>query len=351
VPLCHHLAVLEDPGLPLEELSEAIRTSWGIAATSITFVPGHDMQAASYEAVAGDETLFLKVRFGPVREAALAVPNALRDAGVPNIPAPLPTGASTLWAPMGDRKLILYPFIRGQSAMELGLDEAQWRTFGETLRAIHDSGLEYRFSQMLPAETFEIPAAASVRQILEAAEHPPRASEAGRRLAKIYRREAARIDATVARAQELGERLRGRSFDRVLCHADIHANNILVGDEGNIHLVDWDGPMIAPRERDLWFVIGSTIARATEPHEEAWFFEGYGPVKVDREAIVYYRYERFLEDLAEFGRTVFIDPLPTDTGRMHEVDLTEWYFGPDSLLATAEEVTVADAAGLDSARK
>jgi spectinomycin phosphotransferase len=333
------MGVLEDPGLDLGELRHALRTAWGRDADRLTFVPGHDMQAASYKVVAaGDHIFFLKVRFGPVREAALAVPSALRDAGVRNIPAPRRTNSWALWAPMGDCNLILYPFIRGRSAMELGLDEAQWRTFGETLRAIHDSGLESRFAQSLQSETFALAAAASVEQMRKLAEDPPQQSAAGRRLTKVLRRQASRIDEILARAQELGGILRGRTFDRVLCHADIHANNILVDEDGQIHLVDWDSPMIAPRERDLWFVIGSRIARATKPQEEAWFFEGYGSISVDREAIIYYRYERVLEDLAEFGRTVFLDPLPTDAVRRREVDLVEWYFGPDSLLATAEQV-------------
>jgi spectinomycin phosphotransferase len=339
-PLCHHPSMLDDPGLDPEELREAVRMAWGIAATGLAFMPGHDMQAASYRLDSGTASYFLKVRFGPVLDASLEVPSALSETGVRHIPVPVRTNSSALWDPMGDRSLLLYPFIHGRSAMQLGLTDDQWVEFGQTLRAVHNSGLAARFAQALPVERFDMPAARAVAQIRDVAEQRPHASPAGRRLAEVYRQRTARIDAVLARAEELGGLLRERRFERVLCHADIHANNILVSDRGEIHLVDWDSPMIAPRERDLLFVIGSTTGRRVEPHEEARFFQGYGAVEVDRHAIVYYRYERFLQDLAEFGRSVFLEPALTEAARHHEVDLVEWYFGPDGLLATAEEVTL-----------
>jgi spectinomycin phosphotransferase len=145
------------------------------------------------------------------------------------------------------------------------------------------------------------------------------------------------ILAMVERAEGLGARLATRRFQRVLCHADIHAANLLVADDGRIFLVDWDGPMVAPRERDLLFVIGSRIARDVEPHEEPWFFEGYGEVPVDPEAIVYYRYERILEDIGEISRSVF-EGGSSEESRASEVDLAESFFGPGGIVETVERV-------------
>jgi spectinomycin phosphotransferase len=331
--------MLQDPGLDARELAAALRTAWAVEASALTFVPGYDLRAASYVVAAAEAPAFLKVRFGPAAEVALEVPRALLDAGVPNVLAPMRTLTSGLWHAMGDsRNLVLYPFVTGRNARLAGMTADQWRTFGSTLRAVHDSALAERFADRLPAETFGLASGAVVRGVLDVAKRPVPRSPAGDRLGKFLREQTGRIDSMLERAEELGGRLRVRPLARLLCHADIHAANVLVADDGRILLVDWDGPMLAPRERDLLFVIGSRIARAVEPHEEAWFFEGYGQVRVDPDAIVYYRYERILEDLGEIGTSVFGDgALPGESGES-QVALAESFFGTGGILESVERV-------------
>ena len=48
-------------------------------------------------------------------------------------------------------------------------------------------------------------------------------------------------------------------------------------------MVDWDGLLLAPRERDLMFVAGEEWTR---------FLEGYGPAALDRTVLAYYRAAR-----------------------------------------------------------
>ena len=327
----------EDPGLDPRELADAVRTGYGIEATAFEFVPGYDMRAASYSIAATDGRWFAKVRFVPAPDAPLEVPRALLDAGISNVLAPSRTLASALSHPMGDgRTLVLYPYVAGRNAVAAGMTADQWRAFGATLRAVHDSGLEAQFAGRLPHETFRLPSAVAVRAVLGL--EPAVPSPAANRLRAHLVDNGDRIGSMVERAEELGTRLRDRPFAHVLCHADIHAANVLVADDGRILVVDWDGPMLAPRERDLLFVIGSRIARAVEPHEEAWFFEGYGNVDVDREAIVYYRYERILEDIGEFGRSVLTDPDVPEGSREAQVDLAVSFLAPGGIVETVERV-------------
>ncbi|HUF06854.1 MAG TPA: phosphotransferase [Candidatus Binatia bacterium] len=299
--------MLEDPGLDTRALADSLRAAYGIGASRFTFVPGHDPQAAAYDVAGPDGRWFAKVRFGPRSDVPLEVPRALLDAGVTNVLAPMRTHAGTLAHPLpDDRSLVVQPFVAGRDAMVAGMSAAQWRGFGSALRAVHDSGLEERFADRLPVESFALPSAAVLRTVLDWA--PSVRSSQAVRLRAFLDDARDWIDAAIGRAEELGAVLRGRPHPRVLCHADIHAANVLVADDGRILMVGWDGPMLAPRERDLLFVIGSRIARAVQPHEEAWFFEGYGAVEVDPEAIVYYRYERIIEDIGVDAAIVLADP-------------------------------------------
>ena len=335
----------DDPGLDTARIAATLDAHYGLRVASVAFLPiGYDRNAAVYRVTADDSAAyFLKVRFGPVDEPGLLVPRALIERGVPTVLAPLRARSSALWCPLdgGDgHTAVLYPFIRGENAMVAGMSDDQWRTFGATLRQVHGSGLAADLRGLLPEETFALPSAALVRRLLAQVEDPATAFEspAAARLAAFWRGNADRIRALLARAEALGSELRARPLERVLCHADIHAANILVGYDGRIHLTDWDGPLVAPRERDLLFVVGSLIARTVEPREEELFFAGYGPVAVDPDTIVYYRYERVVEDLGEFGKSVFLDPRLGEEARAADARLAMGFFAPGGMVARAETV-------------
>jgi spectinomycin phosphotransferase len=332
----------DDPGLDLDTITSCLHAEYALRVTSVTFLPiGYDLNAAVYKVTADDgAAYFLKIRFGLVAEPGLLVPWALSQRGIRNVLAPLQTRSGELWCPCEERSLVLYPFIVGGNAMVAGMTDDQWREFGLTLQAVHSSGLAEEFCGQLPVETFALPSAALARRVLELTHCTEFENPVAARFAAFWREHAARIEQVLARAEELGRRLQSRPFDLVLCHADIHAANILVGDDGTIHLIDWDGPLIAPRERDLLFVVGSLIARTVEPREEEWFFAGYGPVAIDPEALVYYRYERIVEDLGQIGRSVMLDPGPSDQLRADQSRLAMRFFAPGGDIDHAEAVTL-----------
>ena len=96
-----------------------------------------------------------------------------------------------------------------------------------------------------------------------------------------------------------------RPLAHVLCHADIHTNNVLLDADGAVWIVDWDDTLLAPKERDLMFVVGGGLNRTlVGPREEALVLQGYRATMLDPRALTYYRYARAVSDLSEYGAQV-----------------------------------------------
>ncbi len=92
----------------------------------------------------------------------------------------------------------------------------------------------------------------------------------------------------------------------MLCHSDIHGGNVLIDESGSIFIVDWDDPIMAPKERDLMFIGGGVANVSNQPHEADLFYKGYGKTEVNMEILAYYRHEKIVEDIAAYGQQLLL---------------------------------------------
>lgn len=320
-------------------IAVCLHRQYGLDATEIRYLPiGYDLNAWVYQALTATETAyFVKIRAGNVNPASLIVPRILIEHGIPNILAPVRTKTQELCCSLDSFSVLVYPFIQGGNAKITGLSDSQWREFGATLKAIHTGNFAYLLAGKVPAEKFSIPSARLVERITAEIPGIDKKSPATVRLAAFWAEQGPMIAHLIDRAKRLGKQLQSRSFEYVLCHADIHAANILVSTEGRIYLIDWDGPLLAPRERDLLFVAGSTIARRVQPYEEALFFESYGNIEIDMTALAYYRYERILEDIGEQGQRVLWDSQMSEEAKAAEAEGVLLHFQPGEIVESALE--------------
>ena len=269
--------------------------------------------------------------------------HALREMGIDSVLAPLLAVDRKL-----SSELHAYPgyciarslFICDQFAVAEGLNPDQWRHFRLTLSTIHGRGLEQAFLGHIRQETFELPSAQFFEQVLMSAKSIPAGDDARSRLAALHRERESTILAMLDRARFLGVSLRSIPFHRVICHGDIRAANILVGEDGRIWLVDWDGPLMAPGERDLLFDVDSRVVRRVEPAEEKYFFNGYGHVPVGREALVYFRYEHLIEDIGEIGRSVLWNRSQSEEPLNAELELAVSFLSSGGDVEVVEQVVI-----------
>ena len=330
--------MLEKPDLADEKIAACLESSYGIRIAEIEFLQlGADSNSWVYRVAAKDGmAAFLKAKKGNPYLPSLVIPRYLRDQGIRQAVAPLLSRSQALWQPLEDFSLILYPFIEAKSAIESGMPEAQWIELGALLKKIHSLRLPPDLTNLLRKESF-LPVWSEVFAALDDK------VEAGvfygpfeEELAAFWNPRKAQIQRLRERTLELSRMLRAREYEFVLCHADFHTGNILYGGEGGLYIVDWDDPLLAPKERDLMFVSGTAGSSVGyTPEQERLFYQGYGETELDLLALTYYQYDWAAQDLGDFGRRNFLDPQAGDETKAEALGFFTSIFQPGETLDTA----------------
>ena len=301
--------MLEKPDLQDENISACLQAEYGLPVVQLTFLPlGADLNTAVYRVVAGDETTyFLKLRQGIFDETSVALPKFLGDQGIRHIIPPLPTTTEQLWANLDAFKMILYPFVEGHNGYEVDLSDRHWREFGTALQRIHTAQVPPALLKRIQPETYSPQWREMVKTFLARVEYDAFDDPIALKLAAFLKAKRDEILDLVGRAERLAQALQARSGEFIVCHSDLHAGNFLIDADDALYIVDWDNPILAPKERDLMFVGGGQFGDArTAQEEETLFYWTYGQTQIDPIALAYYRYERIIQDIALFCEQLFL---------------------------------------------
>lgn len=301
--------MLERPAIEDTLILTRLRDDYDLSISELTFLPlGADQNTAVYRAVGRDgEAYFIKLRSGDFDESSVAVPRFLSDRGLREIIAPRVAADGRPWAEMGDYRLIVYPFVESRDGYEVELTPSHWRVFGAALRRVHDAELPPALAALVRREAFAPRWRERLREFIQLAATRDYEDEAAAAMAALLNRRRREILELVTHAERLAAALQTRPPGFVLCHSDLHAGNIVLDNQDKLYIVDWDQPIMAPRERDLMFPGGAQGFRGCSPaEEESLFFAGYGASDTDPTAVAYYRFERIVEDLAVFGAQLLL---------------------------------------------
>jgi spectinomycin phosphotransferase len=301
--------MLEKPDLQDEKIIACLQDEYRLLVVHVAFLPlGADRNTAVYRVVTDDETpYFVKLRRDAFDETAVALPKFLSDQGIVQIIAPLATKTGQLWASLDVFKVILYPFVEGHNGYEVALSERHWGDFGTALKRIHTAIVPPALIRRIPQETYSPQWREIVKTFLARVENDAFADPVAVKLAAFLKAKRDEILDLVGRAERLAQALQARSPEFILCHSDIHAGNILIGTNGAFYIVDWDEPILAPKERDLMYIGGGLLASGITPQEEeTLFYRNYGQTQIDPIALAYYRYERIIQDIAVFCEQIFL---------------------------------------------
>lgn len=277
----------EDFGLDVVELSPVAH--------------GADIAAQVWKASTATNTYAVKWS-GAGTNTGHQVAAFLADSGLPGVPEMIRTTDSGLWSVHAKKRLTITPWINGVRAAETGLTNEQWTRYGVLLRRVHDAEPPPRLRDALPKHSHidaRVPAIAEKLQERLTTQAPE--DEVEEELGSVWKE----FEDTITHL--LTARPPEPSGPRVICHGDPHLGNVLVDDE--LHLIDWDDVILAPREQDLMFMLGGMgDVGPTDPEHLEAFLAGYGPHTIDDDAVRYYRHVRAYEDVFSWSDQAITGP-------------------------------------------
>jgi spectinomycin phosphotransferase len=329
--------MLTKPNIPDKLIISRLQQEYGLHVTSLTFLPiGADMGSVVYRVIANDSTAyFLKLRKG-FDKIVVNVPLFLKTQGIKEIISPFETKSKQGWADFGKYKMILYPFIEGKNGFQMELSDQHKRRLGSALKAIHSTQVPPELKRLIPKEVFLPQWREIVKSFQMQAEEKSFPDPNAAKLAEFIKSRRSEISRLIQRTEELASEVQSKPLELVLCHTDIHGANMLITENDDFYIVDWDAPLLAPKERDLMFIGGGIDDIWKTKRDEAVFYEGYGKTDIDFAVLAYHRYERIIEDLAAYGEQLLL----TDEGGADRPEAYERFTGnfePGQTIEIAEK--------------
>jgi Ser/Thr protein kinase RdoA (MazF antagonist) len=287
-----------------EAVVKTVYRDYGFCIEHLTLLPQGEV-AHNFSAAGTNGTRYLLKLLGPSRAARrsaarldfyLPLMEQLHAKGICSLPCPIRTKQGDFYTHVDGWPLVVFPFIEGRTL------EGQWpyseptRTaIAQALAMIHKSTSQLDLAMGFPREDFGIPFEKELIQGLQALEAVSRRDRKGQYELKgllLPHREA--ILGHLDHLQELQGLARSATRNRefVLCHTDPTPFNLLLTDEGELYVLDWEDAKLAPPEHDLFFFTGEGFPRFLAEYERA-----FGPIELDGGVFGFYFYRRYLEDL------------------------------------------------------
>ena len=193
--------------------------------------------------------------------------------------------------------LILFHWIEGRTVgFERFSDEVLIQA-ATAVGTLHKSASQIEWPNP-PRETFDLPFEEALRKNLDVLPGITTADTPGKQgLRRLLLPRKQEIVHLLTRLKELQAQMQATYKAMVICHTDLHGGNMILDDQGTLHLLDWEGACLAPPEHDLFFFAwDERLEDLFMPHYE----RAFRPIELDGDTLSFYCYRRNLEDLAEW---------------------------------------------------
>lgn len=315
----------EKQSLSPQYIIDCLNTNYGIAVNTLKFLPlGADMNASVYKAETRDGlSYFVKLKYGHYDDISVAILALLQASGIQQIIPPIKTINGELTQRINGFTLVVYPFVDGRNGFCDNLTDNQWVALGKVLRQVHEFETPPSIKERIRKEIYSSKWREAARSLDTHINGNLAGDETALKLQAFMKEHRAVIHRLVNRAECLSRMIQKQSPQFMLCHSDIHGGNVLIDGKGAIYIVDWDEPIMAPKERDLMFIGGGVANTWNNPCEVEFFYKGYGKTKIDKTILAYYRHERIVVDIVEYAQALLL----TTAGGEDRLEMYKQFLG------------------------
>lgn len=317
----------------IERLRAWLLSRYQLRVRTLSGVPGGADADASAFRIEDEDGRILFVKLSRASQSLVARLTILLGERLGDvIVAPVADVRGRFSARFDGASVTVFPFVAGIDGFRRDPSLAQMRTLGVALRRLHRidlSGLGFGIPAIRIDDRFLVRFARRLASF-EPAPGDPIASE----VLGLFNTHRALLERMMGDARKFLLGGCGKTYRPVLCHADLHAGNLLLPDDGGIRIVDWDGAKTGPAETDLMMIGGGIGGKLSDPSSVAAFREGYGPVGVDPELVSLLRHLRIVEDLELFAARI-LDPTVPEAERRRDQAYILSNFAPGGTIECA----------------
>lgn len=292
-----------EPTIDKTALIETVCREYGLHIERLTFVPVGWVAHCYVADCAGGGRYFLKLCGDSDQTPTIAsdldfyLPLTWQLCSkqiLPHVACPVRTRAGRFTARLDNHLLILFDFIEGKTVGFGRLSDEILVKLAGLLGTLHKSASKIEVEQPL-YERFDIAFENDLLNGLYVLAGITSGDRKGKQeLRKLLLPRKDEILGYLHRLKELQALAKGAGKEMVVCHTDLHGENLMMDDQGNLYILDWEGAMIAPPEHDLFFFAwDDRFWDLFLPNYEREF----GPTSLDSNLFGFYYYRRNLEDL------------------------------------------------------
>jgi len=273
-------------------LKKIIEANYDLNVISISDAP-RQFVAQTFVIETKKGNVFCKVvdkkLFIPGLIASLPALYNIHELGFKRINHPILTSSQKLYLMHGDTLIVLFNYI--DATQSYTYDDF---VFGEVLAKIHD--LTDRLTVSVSKESFEFKHKGVFENEMTNIVNSNDKDEVVVDLKSLLSKKQNEILKFFDNFLRIAEKCRKQKWHMVITHGDA-PGNILVKSPKDFYIIDWDDILLAPAERDLWFLA-----------EKEKFMDGYKSIspkfQMNKDVVNYYIYSRYFNDLIEYWREI-----------------------------------------------